>query len=319
MGWDKLNLTPIALFVYNRPLHTQQTVEALMKNTLAAESELLVFCDGPRDESQRDNVRQVRKYIRTIDGFRKVTVVEQPENFGLAASIIAGVTQVVNEYGRVIVLEDDIITSPYFLTYMNQALEIYADELKVMSVTGYMFPVRVRLPETFFIYGGTSTWGWGTWKRAWAKFNPSASDLLEQIMNHREFIPRFNFGGTYNYLKMLSDNAAGKNSSWGVRWYASVFLGGSYGLWPGRSLAENIGLDSSGTHCGTSDAFRMSQLADYIAINRIPIEECQEARKAISDFYRRLQSGDAGLKQRTRRYLGSLMPQALKRVIRYKF
>jgi len=300
-----LDLAPIVLFMYNRPWHAQQTVEALRKNALAAESDLFVFCDGPKDESQREKVRQVRYYVKAVDGFRRITVVERPENLGLAASIIAGVTQIVNGHGKVIVLEDDIITSPYFLTYMNQALEMYADEERVMSVTGHNFPVWAKLPETFFIYGGASTQGWGTWKRAWAKFNPNASDLLEQLMNHKELIQRFNFGGTYNYLQMLSDNAAGKNDSWGVRWYASVFLQGGYGLWPRWSLVNNIGFDNTGRHCGVTDVFNVSQLADNIRVSRIPIEEYAQARKAISDFYRRLQSGDAGLKHRAQRLVRS--------------
>ncbi len=314
-----MDLAPIALFVYNRPWHAQQTVEALRKNALAAESELFVFCDGPRDESQRDKVRQVQEYVRTVDGFRGVTVVEQSENLGLAASIIGGVTRVVNEYGRVIVLEDDIVTSPYFLTYMNKALEIYEDEYRVMSITGYNHPLRDKLPETFFIYGGTSTWGWGTWKRAWAKFNPSAKELLDQMMKHKELIPRFNFGGTYDYLRMLRDNAAGKNDSWGVRWYASVFLEGGYGLWPRWSLVNNIGFDDTGRHCGTTDMFQVSQLADNIIVSRIPIEECKEARKAICDFYRRSQEGNRGLRYWSKLGSVSHIPKRMKEMTRRVF
>ena len=314
-----MDLTPIALFVYNRPWHAQQTVEALRKNALAAESELFVFCDGPRDDSQRDKVRQVQEYVRTVDGFRGVTVVEQSKNLGLAASIIGGVTRVVNEYGRVIVLEDDIITSPYFLTYMNKALEIYKDEYRVMSVTGHNFPVRAKLPETFFIYGGTSTWSWGTWKRAWAKFNPSAKELLDQMMKHKELISRFNFGGTYDYLGMLRDNAAGKNDSWGIRWYASVFLEGGYGLWPRWSLVNNIGFDNTGRHCGTTDMFQVSHLAENIIVGRIPIEECQKARKAISDFYRRSQKENIGLRYQLNLMLASHLPKSMKKMIRRVF
>lgn len=314
-----MNLAPIVLFVYNRPWHAQQTVEALRKNTLAAESELFVFCDGPKDESQSEKVRQVREYVKAVNGFRKVTVVERAENLGLAASIISGVTQAVNEYGRVIVLEDDIVTSSYFLTYMNQGLDIYADESKVMSVTGHNFPLRAKLPDTFFIHGGTSTWGWGTWNRAWAKFNPSAKELLEQLMKHKESIPRFNFGGTYNYLEMLSDNAAGKNSSWGVRWYASVFLQNGYGLWPRWSLVNNIGFDNTGRHCGVTDVFNMSQLADNIRVSRIPIEECAQARKAISDFYRRSQKVKRGSRYWSKLGSASHIPKRMKEMIRQVF
>jgi len=311
-----LALAPVVLFVYNRPWHVQQTVAALRRNELAEKSELFVFSDGSKDSSQYENVRQVRDFVKGIDGFRKVTIIERPKSLGLASSLISGITETIDQHGRAIVLEDDIITSPFFLTYMNEALTLYSDELKVMSVTGYLFPVQVRLPETFFIYSGTSTWGWGTWKRAWANFNPSSSELLEQIMNRKESISQFNLDGTYPYLKMLSDNAAGKNDSWGVRWYASVFLQGGYGLWPGRSLVENIGFDSTGRHCGKTDLFHVSQLTDNIKVNKIPVEECKEAREAISDFFRSQQSGDLGLKQKAWRKLLSFTPKALRKVIR---
>jgi hypothetical protein len=277
---------------------------------LAEKSELFVFCDGPSDESQRDYVRQVREYIRTIDGFRNVTVVEQSENLGLAASIIGGVKRVVNEYGKVIVLEDDLVTSPFFLTYMNEALGLYFEDSRVMSVTGYMFPVRFKLPDTFFIYGGTCSWGWGTWKRAWARFNPDARELLERITKSYDSISHFNYGGTYDYLRMLRDNAAGKNDSWAIRWYASVFLEGGYGLWPRSSLVNNIGHDSSGRHCGTNDAFRVSQLADRIAVRRIPVEECEEARRCICEFFGCIHGLNGGVKHRIHRKMGLFLAQA---------
>jgi hypothetical protein len=295
-------------------------VEALKRNALAAESELFVFCDGSTDDRQRDRVRQVREHVRKIDGFHGVNVIEQSKNIGLAASIIGGVTQVVNEYGRVIALEDDIVTSPYFLTYMNKALDIYEDEHRVMSVTGHNLPLRVKLPDTFFIYGGTNTWGWGTWKRAWAKFNPNSEELLDLLMKNRELILRFNFGGTYDYLSMLRDNAAGRNDSWGVRWYASVFLEGGYGLWPGRSLVNNIGFDGTGRHCGATDIYQVSQLADDLKVNKIPIAECQQARKAISAFYRiSQQRGKRGIRYRSRLVIASYIPQRMKEIIKRVF
>ena len=146
-------LAPITLFTYNRLWHTQQTIEALRNNELADVSELFLFSDGPKSEADREKVQSVREYLKSVTGFKKVAVVERDRNLGLAQSIISGVTEFVNKYGRVIVLEDDMLTSPFFLRFMNDALEFYKDEEKVISIHGYMYPVKAELPETFFLKG----------------------------------------------------------------------------------------------------------------------------------------------------------------------
>src|SRR5262245_24975653 len=132
-----MNAAPIALFTYNRPDHTRQTVEALRKNELAEETDLLVFSDAPGRPDDAERVRQVREYVDTISGFKSVRVVARARNLGLAGSIIDGVTQVCGESGRAIVLEDDLVTSPFFLGFMNKALDTYASEDRVGSVHGY--------------------------------------------------------------------------------------------------------------------------------------------------------------------------------------
>ena len=176
-------LAPIVLFVYNRPWHTQQTLDALAKNTLALESELIVFCDGPKEglvSSSLELIEKTRKIVKGESRFRSVQVIESKENKGLADSIIKGVTEVVNKYGKIIVLEDDLVTSPGFLSYMNDALDVYEKENKVMHVSGYMYPVKSILPETFFIKP-TSCWGWGTWKRAWDYFEKDVENQIKSI------------------------------------------------------------------------------------------------------------------------------------------
>ena len=157
-----MNTAPVVLFVYNRPSHTRGTVEALQKNLLARESGLFVFADAPKSDEQAESVHEVRQYIRQIGGFKSVAIVEREFNLGLARSIIDGVTAIVNKYGRIIVLEDDMVTSPYFLTYMNEALEKYADDERVASSNGYVYPVDQPLPEAFFL-PGADCWGWATW------------------------------------------------------------------------------------------------------------------------------------------------------------
>jgi hypothetical protein len=245
--------SPIALFVYNRPAHTRQTVEALQKNSLAKDSDLTVYSDAPKNAESEDAVRQVRQYIHQITGFKSVTIVEREKNWGLANSIIDGVTKLVNEYGRIIVLEDDLVTSPYFLSYMNEALEYFQHEEKVMHVSGYMFPiVNANLPETFFLRTA-SCWGWATWSRAWQYFENDPDKLHGDFTE--QSIKRFNLDGAYNFWVQVEKNRAGLMNSWAVFWYASIFKKNGLCLHPKFSMVSNIGHDDSGLHCGKTDRF----------------------------------------------------------------
>ena len=149
------NLAPIVLFTYNRLDHTKQTVEALRANLYAKESVLYIYSDAPKTEAAGEAVQAVRDYLHTIDGFCEVYIILREENWGLARNIMDGVTEIVNQYGKIIVLEDDIVTSKYFLKYMNDALTLYKDFPQVMSVSGYMYPIeKENLPETFFMHAG---------------------------------------------------------------------------------------------------------------------------------------------------------------------
>jgi hypothetical protein len=274
---------PITLFVYNRPAHTRQTVEALLKNELAGESDLIIFSDAPKKPEAAEAVREVREYIRTVTGFRSVSIVEREKNLGLANSIIDGVTSVVNERGRIIVLEDDLVTSPYFLRFMNDALDLYEREESVISIHGYIYPVAEKLPETFFLRGA-DCWGWATWKRGWELFEPDGEKLLASLkIEHLE--REFNFGGSYDYLGMLVSQVKGENDSWAIRWYASAFLKNKLTLYPGRSLVLNIGNDSSGTHCGATEIFSGDTIARPVAVGGIPIVANLEARSAVAKYF----------------------------------
>ncbi len=186
---------PIALFVYNRPWHIQQTVEALQKNDLAEDSDLFIFSDAPKKKEAVAAVQEVREYIKTVGGFKSVSIIERDINFGLANSIIDGVTRMCNEYGRVIVLEDDLVTSPYFLCYMNDALDLYEHEESVISIHGYIYPVAEKLPETFFLRGA-DCWGWATWKRGWELFEQDGRRLLEELCRQK-LTDRFDFDNSY--------------------------------------------------------------------------------------------------------------------------
>ncbi|MEW6077398.1 MAG: sugar transferase [Thermodesulfobacteriota bacterium] len=241
----KLPLAPIVLFVYNRPGHTRQTVESLQKNELARESDLFIFSDGPGTEADGENVKEVRSYIRTVAGFKKITIVEREKNWGLADSIIDGVTRVVNAYGRVIVLEDDLVTGPFFLRFINEALALYKDETRVWHITGYMFPIDATgLPQTVF-YRCPTTLGWATWQRAWKHFRRDPAAVIAEFSPR--VIKRFNLDGCCNFWDQVMLNYYGGMRTWAVFWYAAVFKQGGLCLHPVETMVQHIGYDD-GTH-----------------------------------------------------------------------
>ena len=277
-----MNLAPIALFVYNRLWHTQQTVKALQKNKFSEESELLIFSDAPKNDKDAKNVQDVRDWVRSIKGFKRVRIVERQENFGLAKSIIDGVSEVINEHEKIIVLEDDLVTSPYFLQFINEGLNLYEEDQDVISIHGYVYPVKEKLPETFFLKGA-DCWGWGTWKRGWEQFEPNGTLLLNEIEN-RKLQGDFNFKGYGSYVTMLKDQIENKNDSWAIRWYASAFLANKYTLYSGQSLVNNIGYDHSGTHSKSTCIYDTVLKMIPVNLERGFVEETSLARKAFEQY-----------------------------------
>ncbi|MBU1980655.1 MAG: glycosyltransferase [Gammaproteobacteria bacterium] len=301
-------LAPVVLFVYNRVEHTRQVIDALKCNSEAKNTPLIVFSDGPKSPADLDSVSAVRNLIRMIDGFDRVDIILRDQNLGLANSIISGVTYVIERFGRVIVLEDDLIVSPYFLRYMNDALDRYENQLEVVSVHGYSYPVSEKLPETFFIRGA-DCWGWGTWKRGWEIFEPDGKKLLAEL-ERTGLAHKFNYDGVYSFTGMLKDQIAGRNNSWAIRWHASAFLSNRLTLYPGRSLVKNIGFDSSGTHCGSSEGYDVSLDMAAIPLMQIPIEESIYARGLIKNYFRETHGGCG---KRVARYMKSFVKCVLKR------
>ena len=275
---------PIALFVYNRPDHVLQTVSALKANSLARKSPLYVFSDGPNGSEDIAAVEAVRRFLKSVTGFEKISIRQQPKNLGLARSIITGVTELSAAYGRVIVLEDDLVVAPGFLTFMNQALQRYENELRVMQVSGYMFPVEhpKRLGQTFFCRVPTS-WGWATWARAWQHLNLDSTAMLE-FLRSPDRRDAFNLNGAYPYIEHLTQQAEGKLDVWGVRWYASMFIAGGLCLYPGQSLVQNIGMDGSGRHCGRSSDFDVELSVSETWKFPERLEESAPAFDAIRSF-----------------------------------
>lgn len=281
-----MSLAPIILFTYNRPDHARQVIDALKQNPLSIESELFIFSDGPKDAEAQVEVEAVRTLAHNTEGFKDVHVIERPNNFGLAKSIIDGVGQIIETHGKVIVLEDDIVVSPHFLDYMNTALDTYEHEDRVVSIHGYIYPVEKELPETFFLKGA-DCWGWATWKRGWDVFETNGSALLAKL-RERGLEREFDFNGSYPYTRMLEQQVAGNNNSWAIRWYASAFLEDKLTLYPGNSLVQNIGLDGSGVHCPDSDSHTVQEFAKNGPIHFFPeeLEEDVQAKNTIASYFR---------------------------------
>ena len=297
-----MSYAPILLFVYNRPEHTRRCIESLLKNSLASESNLFIYADGAKDSTQQEAVNEVRNYIQSIQGFKQITLMERSENWGLARNIINGVTTQVNRYGKVIVLEDDLVVAPYFLQFMNDALEVYKNEPRIGHIQACDFTQDSSLPATFLIKW-TGSWGWATWDRAWKHFNPNGNELLQEL-EERKLTHVFDFNGKYGFTRMLRRQIEGKNNSWAIRWNASLFLKDILSLNVGRSLVQNEGFDGSGTNCGGGGLYASHLYLQPLFITPIsPIEENKEARQAFIRYYARTNSFWAKAIRRIKRTL----------------
>jgi len=280
---------PVLLFAYNRPLNTQKVLDNLAANAEAEKSTLHIYCDGAKPGANSDTlykINETRLIANSETRFKDVKVVEQSENKGLSKSVIEGVTQICNQYGSVIVLEDDIIISPYFLKYMNEALQKYKEIDEVGCISGYWYPTKKQLPETFFLKS-QSCWGWATWLRAWQNFETDGTRLLK-VLNENNINKQFDLDGSIQYTQMLKDQISGKIDSWAVRWDAVNFINNKLCLYPGKSLVQNIGFDGSGIHSGTDNYYYVNPSNQPVILNSVPLIECNDARNALIQFYKQL-------------------------------
>ncbi|MDP9080668.1 MAG: glycosyltransferase [Bacteroidota bacterium] len=243
------NCAPIVLFVYNRPNHTEKTINALSNNYLASESDLFIFSDAAKNAVSEDDVKLVRDYIKTVKGFKSVTVIEREVNFGLIKSISEGVTDIVTKYKKIIVLEDDLITHKQFLEYMNKSLELYENNDNVCEITGYSHLNNHGNPNEFqnpsYFLKITSTWGWATWTNRWEIFS-NGLEGSEDLNSNKRLKADFNYNKSYNYYKMLNDTKTGKAKSWGIVWYWNIFKNNGLTLYPVETLVDQIGFDGTG-------------------------------------------------------------------------
>lgn len=253
------SLAPVVLFAYNRPEHTRRVLEALARNDLAAQSPLYIFCDGAKRDSDAAAVEAVRGVVREVTGFARLEVIESPTNKGLARSVISGVTEVVNAYGQVIVVEDDLLTAPSFLRFMNDCLRVYQDRPDVFSISGHCYPQSLfRLPKHWrqdvFLSYRNSTTGWATWADRWEKVDWAVSDYQEYLLSvERQNI--FDRGGQ-DLTAMLALQMQGKIDSWGIRFTYAHSVQQAYALFPVRSFIDNIGYDGTGVHSNRDTRYR---------------------------------------------------------------
>lgn len=285
-----IDKAPIVLFVYNRADVTEQTLEALSNNELASDSTLYIYCDGPKQQESFKDIEKIvatRRVANSKQWCKKVIIKEAAVNIGLANSIINGVSSVLKKHDRVIVLEDDLVTSKGFLTYMNMALEKYYINEEVMQVSGYNFPLKRKAKNESFFLPLTTSWGWGTWSRAWKKFDTNAIgyEILKED-NKAEY--KFNLDGCYPYSRMLFAQMESTTiDSWAIKWWWSVFK--EYGLtvYPDKSLVFNNGFSEDATHTSSinnhinnSDfdfEYQIKVFPSKIEVNRIFFKQVKNA------------------------------------------
>ena len=314
-----MTLAPIILFVYNRPWHTEQTLEALSKNHLADKSILYIYCDGPRQNATKEdkkNIADVRKVIRKKQWCKEIIIKERDKNLGLAASVIKGVTEVIEIHGRVIVLEDDILTGTYFLKFMNDGLNIYQSEARVFGISGYRFPTTKNIKKETFFLPIMSSWGYGTWKERWNKIDFDGINLLN-IIEFKQVGKQLNFG-RLKYYQMLKDQVDGNNDSWAIRFYVSMFLNNGVFLYPKKSLLKNIGFDGTGVHCLTDKSkLHYGEYQNDIQI-RVEKQAVLLKKKIISSFVQQNKTSKVDRKKIFKRKLKNLIAPEIKNYLKRK-
>lgn len=313
-----MNLAPIILFTYNRPDHTEKTLEALMANSYANQSSLIIFNDGAPASSSALNlkrIKEVRSTIRKKQWCKEVTIIEREKNLGLANNVIDGVSLILKEHSSVIVLEDDIVTGKYFLKFMNEALTTYANDDKVYGVTGHKFKSKKNITKPTYFLPVMSSWGYGTWRDRWEKISFDGAELLKTIDNNNAS-NMLNFGHLH-YYQMLQDQVAGRNDSWAVRFLTSMFLDNGIFLYPNRPLLVNIGLDGSGVHCNNNQDGEERRLVDIhkdIQVQRIaPVLDNKIVNHFKNAHVDNVQNVKMNVKKKLKRFIAPELIQLAKR------
>lgn len=286
---EKINLSPIVLFVYNRPLHTEKTLKALMNNKWADESILYIYSDGPKTNANKETLEKidnVRRIIHSEKWCKEVVIRESASNKGLANSIKNGVTEVVEKYGKVIVIEDDLFTSTAFLVYMNQCLNYYENRKGVFSISAYNLPSeKMAFPKDYdydvYVSTRNGSWGWATWKDRWKQVDWKVN-AYQTMLQNPEIQYAFNKGGD-DMFPMLRDQQSGKLNIWSIQFTVAHFVNHAVSIVPVVSYVDNVGLDGSGENCSPSDSLRNIELNQNEELKFLDI--LYEDKRIINAFY----------------------------------
>jgi hypothetical protein len=276
---------PIALFLYNRPVHAKHTITALENCIESKQSDLFIFIDGPKQlasEIEQQKISEVKQIAHSVAGFKSVKIVENKSNLGLTQSLLNGISMVLQNYNAVVVLEDDIVVGSDFLFFMNKAIAQYENEPKVAGISGYSFPLNEKQP--YFSRTG-SCWGWATYKRVWEQFIKEINDIDLSKLPPNE-LKLFNVYGTF-YQTMFEQNKAGLIQSWAILFYLYYFLNKQYFLFSGVNLVDNTGFDGSGAHQTNSNFLTNNNPVLPCQNIELPyqIVEKEEIRKKITQLY----------------------------------
>ena len=283
-----MNFSPIIIFVYNRLHHLDTLFNSLQKNDLFKKSKVLVFSDGAKNEIDKDKIDKVRELLKKRLIPQNSEIIENNVNLGLSRNVIGGLNKTFQIYDRAIILEDDLELSPFFLNYMNDALNLYETSENVASISGYMYPIEPKkFSNNYFFLKLIESWGWGTWKRAWNIFENDSLQLKKKI-DEKQLANEFNFESGISYYKMLTDNINGLNDSWAVRWYASIFLKNMNTLFPSKSFVKNIGVDDSGEHCSYTTVYDTLVNFDYQKLEKNHSLESLSDRLVVQSFFRKI-------------------------------
>ena len=255
------NLAPVIIFTYNRLDTLMIVIENLQKNILASETEIFIFSDQAKKEKDIQAVTEVREFLYRVAGFKSINIIERKENYGLARNIIEGVTDIINKYEKVIVLEDDLITSKNFLNYMNDTLEFYKNDDSIFAISGFCWDLATlkNLDDDTFIAYRPASWGWATWKDQWENIDWNIKDY-ETFIKDKKAIKKFNRGGM-DMARMLRHFKEGKNNSWAIRWAYAMSKQNKYCIYPKISKVQNIGFGDTATHC-TGEHIHKTMLDD---------------------------------------------------------
>lgn len=248
---------PVALFAYERLEHLKKTVAALQANYGAAETELYVFSDGARHHNL-DRIKTVRRYLHSLNGFKRIQIFERDHNMGLAENIKAGISHVFMKHDRIIVLEDDIVTSPNFLLYINAALRFYAHNDKVGHINAWSYPLAEKSSEDFYFLDIMNCWGWATWKDTWSLFNDNPVYWVNAMSYFEK--NQVDLNGSGEFWPQVQSNIRGKKNTWAIFWYLSLFENDLFSLTPRTSFCQNIGHDGSGENCRATQKYLVNEL-----------------------------------------------------------